>query len=163
MAKLDFDRIRQSAREMTDAELETALAVKREDYVPEALEVMASELERRGVNPREHVLSTEATRVILPWLTVYVALTGIGAVLALLSRVQNLISVATLGFFVVVAYYLSKRAAWAWWANVFVLGTSTLGLLSGATQSPVGAVFAGLWGIGNGIYFYRERRHFTER
>ena len=149
---------------MSDEELSEALASRREDYVPEALELMSAELERRGMNPREHVPSKEATRVILPWLTVYVSLTGIGAVLALLSVAQrgfSLNSVATLGFLIVVSYYLNKRASWAWWATMIMLGISTLGLLGAGSQSLVGALFGALWPIGNGIYFYRVRQHFT--
>lgn len=166
MPKLDFDRIRHAAQEMTDAELETALATQREDYVPEALEVMSSELERRGVNPRERIPTDVSPRpVILKWLVLYVALTAVsafGSVIAWLAGVwsdewlsQLVIATAS----IVIAYHLNQRLRWAWWANMVLLGFLTLRGLSNFMQP--GLLLSALWAMGNAPYFYRERRHFT--
>lgn len=167
MAKLDFDRIRRSAQEMTDAELETALATQREDYVPEALEVMSSELERRSVNPRERIPSDASPRpVVLKWLIGYVTLTAVssfGSVIAWLAGVWSedwLTQLVVATASIVIAYHLNQRLRWAWWANTVLLGFLTLRGLSNFTQ--LGPLLGAVWAIGNGFYFYRERRHFTE-
>jgi hypothetical protein len=162
MVMLDFDRIRRAATAMSDEELSEALASRREDYVPEALELMSAELERRGMNPREHVPSKEATRVILPWLTVYVALTviaALGAILSMASTPLRFLTLFVMGFLVVAAYYLNKRASWAWWATMLFLAFAAYG--APAMIWPGGGHLLALWGIGNGIYFYRVRQHFT--
>ena len=151
---------------MSDDELNVALTTLREDYVPEALLIIASELERRSVNPRERVPADAGPKpVILRWLTAYVALSGIssfGIVIALLAGGWNegwlwqlVLSTAT----IVISFHLNQRMRWAWWANAFLLGYLTLRGLSNPTlaEAWVGA----LWGIGNGLYFFRERRHFN--
>lgn len=158
MAKLDFDRIRKASQEMTDAELETALATQREDYVPEALEVMASELERRGVQPHEYVPKRQSESATLPWLAVYTAMWGIGSLIALISMHFSVSSLSTVACLFGVAKYLHKRAGWAWAVNMILLGVSTLGVFSGTLLGLIGSI----WGISNLIYFYRIRHHFTE-